>query len=123
MKMLVRRVFPLLVLALLTWPVSPTSAAPAPAPAAEDVSGFTHYAETQHNVSFAIKRFYDAHGGPDVFGFPLTEAFKDSNGTTTQFFEKAQIVLNSDVPGGVQLMPLGRAFSQGRQDAPFQPMV
>lgn len=116
-----RRLFPLLILALLVWPATPSAAAPQPQ---QDVSGFTHYEQTKHNVSYAIKRFYDAHGGPDVFGFPLTEAFKDAtSGLTVQYFERVRLELRSDVSGGVQMTPLGREFSQGRQDSAFQPIT
>lgn len=116
-----RRLLPILLLGLLLWPANPTAAAPAAAPV--PVSGFAHYEQTGHNVSFELKRFYDAHGGPDVFGFPLTEAFKDASGVTLQYFEKARVELRSDAPGGVQLATLGRDFSQGRQDTPFLPIV
>jgi hypothetical protein len=121
-----RRVLPLLLLALLVWPISQTEAAPVAAPTAApslNDAAFQHYSETGHNVSFVIKRFYDAHGGPEVFGFPLTEAFKDTaSGLTVQYFEKGRIEIRDEVAEGAQLTPLGRIFSQGRSDVAFQPV-
>ena len=93
----------------LLWPVAPLGAAPAsdPLPA----MGFAFFPETGHNVGLAIKRFYDTHGGLDIFGLPLTEVF-DEDGLKVQYFERARFELHPELartPYEVQLGHLGVA--------------
>ena len=107
-----------LVVALL-WPVAPLAAAPAsdPLPA----TGFAFFPKTGHNVGLAIKRFYDSHGGLDIFGLPLTEVF-DEDGLKVQYFERARFELHPELPPEfyVSLTLLGRHFTEGRSEPGFQ---
>ena len=75
----------------LLWPVAPLVAAPASQP--PPATGFAFFPETGHNVGLAIKRFYDAHGGLDIFGLPLTEVFEE-DGLKVQYFERARFELH-----------------------------
>src|SRR5690242_11773999 len=79
--------------AALFWPAAPMAAAPAPTPTQAD--GFAFFPQTGHNVGLAIKRFYDAHGGLDIFGLPLTELF-DEDGLKVQYFERARFELHPE---------------------------
>src|SRR5690349_16716888 len=101
-------------LAALLWPSAPAQAA---APA----SGFAYFPETGHNVGLAIKRFYDAHGGLDIFGLPLTEVF-DEDGLRVQYFERARFELHPELPPEfyVSLTLLGQHFTEGRSEPGFQ---
>jgi VanW like protein len=107
-----------LVLAAL-WPVAPVAAAPAPAPS--PANGFAYFPETGHNVGLAIKRFYDSHGGLDIFGLPLTELFNE-DGMQVQYFERARFELHPELPPEffVSLTLLGQHFTEGRNEPAFQ---
>ncbi len=84
-------------------------------------SGFAYFPETGHNVGLAIKRFYDTHGGIDIFGLPLTEVF-DEDGIRVQYFERARFELHPELPPEfyVSLSLLGRHFTEGRAEPAFQ---
>jgi hypothetical protein len=117
------RRFPLLatvaLLATLAWPHAPAHAAPRSQPATG--SAFAYFPETGHNIGLAIKRFYDAHGGVDIFGLPLTEVFAE-DGMQVQYFERARFELHPELPPEfyVSLTLLGRHFTQGRSEPAFQ---
>jgi cytochrome c553 len=83
--------------------------APVPAPADTSV---TYVAATKHTISGAFKQYYDAHGGADQFGNPLTEQYFgyseiDASPATMQLFERARFALGSN--GAVSLSPIGSA--------------
>jgi VanW like protein len=105
--------------AALFWPAAPIGAAPAPAPI--QATGFAFFPETGHNVGLAIKRFYDTHGGLDIFGLPLTEVF-DEDGLKVQYFERARFELHPELPPEfyVSLTLLGRHFTESRGEPGFQ---
>ncbi len=86
-----RRMFALLVAALAICQAAPAATAVASGRAAQPPAGsaFAYFPETGHNVGLAIKRFYDAHGGLDIFGLPLTEVFYE-DGVGVQYFERIQ---------------------------------
>jgi hypothetical protein len=112
------RLFRIMALVMLagvcTWP-SAVGAAPQHSP----VEAFTFFPQTGHNIVPVVKKFYDANGGADVFGFPLTEVINDE-GLSVQYFERARFEL---WPEGIQLTPLGKWTSNGRTDAPFAPVA
>src|SRR6476646_9172386 len=105
--------------AALLWPVAPIAAAPTSDPAPG--TGFAFFPETGHNVGLQIKRFYDAHGGLDIFGLPLTDVF-DEDGLKVQYFERARFELHPELPPEfyVSLTLLGSHFTQGRPEPAFQ---
>jgi hypothetical protein len=109
----------LTLLATLIFPFAPASAAPAIAPVPP--AGFQFFPETGHNIGLKIKRFYDAHGGLDIFGFPLTEVFAE-DGMQVQYFERARFELHPELPPEfvVSLTLLGSYFTNGRTDPAFQ---
>ncbi len=113
----------LVVAAALLWPFAPAYAGEPQAPVVDTSSGtgFVYFPQTGHNVGLAIKRFYDAHGGLDIFGLPLTEVFVE-DGMMVQYFERARFELHPELPQEfyVSLTLLGRHFTDGRPEPEFQ---
>jgi hypothetical protein len=110
----------LTIAAALVLPLAPAAAAPAHAPAAPP-PGFAYFPETGHNIGLKIKRFYDSHGGLDIFGLPLTEVFAE-DGLQVQYFERARFELHPELPPEfyVSLSLLGSHFTAGRAEPAFQ---
>jgi hypothetical protein len=79
----------------------------------------TFFPETGHNIGFKFRRFYYEHGGPAIFGLPLTETF-DDNGLIVQYFERARFEYRQDMGGGVTLSLLGQELAAGRGEPEFQ---
>jgi hypothetical protein len=67
-----------------------------------------YFEETGLNVSGAFLRFFDAHGGAALFGYPLTQPYEQED-RLVQVFQRAKMELHDDAPGGsyVTLAPLG----------------
>lgn len=101
-------------------PQTPTLAAPSSAPSTSN-DAFAYFPETGHNIGLDIKHFYDAHGGVDIFGLPLTEVFVEDD-MQVQYFERARFEIHPDLPREfrVSLTRLGAYFTQGRTEPAFQ---
>ena len=75
----------------------------------------TYFPETGHNVPIQFKRYWDAHGGLFVNGYPISEAFNEvnpSDGRTylVQYFERERFEYhpeNAGTPYEVELGLLG----------------
>ncbi|MDW8390343.1 MAG: hypothetical protein RMK84_09470 [Oscillochloridaceae bacterium] len=84
-------------------------------PALRAQSDVRFFPETQHSLRGAFRVFWEANGGVEIFGFPITEEFTGPNGRITQWFERARFEL---AQGGstpvVELGNLGVEFTQGR---------
>lgn len=99
--------------------IQPNPADPAAPSSDPHVKFFT---ETKHNVSPAFLAFWEAHGGLAQFGYPLTEAFSDTNPDdsktyTVQYFERARFEAHPEkagTPYAVELGRLGVIVTQGR---------
>ena len=80
-----------------------------------DVPGAAYFPSTGHSVLAAFKTYYDLHGGENIFGAPITEAFVE-NGALTQYFENLALVWRQDAYGhgipGVTPKELGVAYAQ-----------
>src|SRR6266496_2342391 len=109
------------VLATLLWPAAPAQADKGAVTQPSAGTAFAYYPETGHNVGLAMKRFYDTHGGLDIFGLPLTETF-DEDGLRVQYFERARFELHPELPPEfyVSLTLLGRHFTEDRPEPGFQ---
>jgi len=80
------------------------------------VDGF-YNAQTGHNVSGAFARFYNSHGGVDMFGYARTEAFTEGD-LTVQYFQRARFEMhpeNAGTPFDVQLMLLGDTMTSDQR--------
>ncbi|MHB8647844.1 MAG: N-acetylmuramoyl-L-alanine amidase [Thermomicrobiales bacterium] len=95
-------------------PADPASVSPAP--------GIRFFGETKHNVSPDFLAYWSANGGLVQFGYPITEAFSDTNPDdkkiyNVQYFERARFETHPDkagTPYAVQLGRLGVTVTQGR---------
>ncbi|MFB0545596.1 MAG: hypothetical protein ACETWB_01680 [Anaerolineae bacterium] len=71
-----------------------------------------YYPETGHTVSFAFLKYFDEHGGLDIFGYPITELLVEQ-GIIVQYFQRAGMEWHEDDPSSpVQLTPLGELYIQ-----------
>ncbi|HEX2910751.1 MAG TPA: hypothetical protein VH186_08090 [Chloroflexia bacterium] len=52
-----------------------------------------YFSATQHSLAFGFKQYWEANGGLERFGYPISEEFREYNGTgtfTVQYFERAR---------------------------------
>ncbi len=71
--------------------------------------GHRYFPETGHSVQGVILRFWTAHGGLPIFGYPLSEERRE-DGLTVQYFERARLEWHPELAGtgyGVLPSPLG----------------
>ncbi len=73
---------------------------------------------TGHHVQGAFLDFWETRGGPDIFGYPITEEITQ-DGVTVQYFQRARMELRGDT---IQLGLLGDELGKGqpRMDNPRQ---
>jgi len=77
----------------------------------------TFYAPTGHRLCFGFRDFWNANGGLAIYGYPISEEFRDaSTGFTVQYFERQRLEYHPEnspawqVEGGLlgrQLLPPG----------------
>jgi hypothetical protein len=70
--------------------------------------GCRYYAESGHQVCHAFLDFYEAQGGPAVFGLPVTE-LRFENGRMVQYFQDYRLDWYPDSRDGdrIRVAPLG----------------
>jgi hypothetical protein len=73
--------------------------------------GQRFFPETGHTVVAAFLRYFEARGGADFFGYPITEMMVE-NGRIVQYFQRARLEWHPDNPPGlrVQLGKLGEIY-------------
>lgn len=57
---------------------------------------YAYYRETRYSVRGPFYAFYREHGGPRIFGYPITEAVTDDDGRRVQYFQRARMELHAD---------------------------
>ena len=77
---------------------------------------YAYYPETRHSVRSPFYAFYLEHGGPRIFGFPITEAVTDDDGRRVQYFQRARMELHAD--GQVRLGNLCEELGYGKPAPP-----
>lgn len=97
-----RRVFPLIVLASLA-----IAGVAALAISQQVRAGAQYFSETGRLVREPFLETFEQHGGIAMFGYPLTDAYVDENGTLVQTFQSVRLQLTVR---GVELAPIGRAL-------------
>jgi hypothetical protein len=66
---------------------TPSKAAPGP-----DTYYQRFYPETGHTVAYAFLNFFDSNGGPDTFGYPISEyGPENGNGRIVQYFQRGKM--------------------------------
>lgn len=90
----------------------------------------TYFPLVGHALSGVFLDYWNAHGGLEQFGYPITEEFQEASpGSgkmyTVQYLERARFELHpeNDPPYNVLLGLLGRTITHGRNnEAPFLPV-
>ncbi|MBX0326503.1 VanW family protein [Oscillochloris sp. ZM17-4] len=107
----------ILLVVTLASPAAPAVAAPA----AQAGGAFVFYPQTGHNVGMQVKQLFDANGGLDIFGLPLTDLYVNADGLQVQYFERARFELRPAAPVGsrLSLTRLGAVLTEGRGEPAF----
>jgi hypothetical protein len=80
--------------------------APQPAPT-NAADGAWYFTATGHTISPAFRAFWTDRGGLYTFGYPIGQAFKDSNGRLVQYFERTRLELHPENAGSEYEILLG----------------
>ncbi len=110
----------------MTLTVVPNPADPVKADPAKESR---YIAETKHNLAGAFRTYWEANGGSERFGFPITESFQEKNPDdgkryTMQYFERARFELHPEKDGSVVLGRLGTLVTRDRtSEQPFKPVA
>ena len=84
-----------------------------------------YFPETKHNLRGAFRTFWNLNGGLTVFGYPLTEAFEETDPEgvtrTVQYFERVKLHADPGDPSRVSIALLGVELSHGRDFPPVDP--
>ena len=83
-----------------------------------------YFAETGHYVCEAFLDYFEAKGGLEIFGYPLTEAFDDPDhgGLYVQYFQRTRMELHPHPEGGQHVLlgllvdELGYSFPPATED-------
>ena len=89
-------------------------------PAYAQADGDRYYSETGHTLDGRFATFFDSHGGIEILGYPITDAFIDpQSGWMIQYTESARLELAPQGGSGVgvRLGALGEAL--GGWDPPL----
>lgn len=78
---------------------------------------YRYFRETGHVVSFSFLRFFQQHGGLEIFGYPLTEATREEGGVV-QWFQRAKMTYRD---GRVHLANLGEQRFNPDVEGRFEP--
>lgn len=75
------------------------------------------FSENNHQVCYAFKDFYQANGGLDQFGRPISDLVK-VNGWLVQYFERARFEWHPELPSGkrVTLTQIGQMYFDLKED-------
>ena len=90
-----------------------------------------YFPETQHTLSSGFRTYWEANGGLAIFGFPISEEFREVNASdgrtyTVQYFERNRFEYHPEhkgTPYEVQLGLLGALVTAGRTFPPGDPVA
>jgi hypothetical protein len=85
--------------------------------AARTDANCTFYPETGHRLCFGFRAYWQAHGGLAIFGYPISEEFRERNPDTgrtytVQYFERARFEWHPENAGTPYSVLLGRLGAQ-----------
>ncbi|MEI7645984.1 MAG: sortase [Chloroflexales bacterium] len=99
------------------WAAEGHASDPAFAPVASAPAEASYVAETGHTLGGVFRGFWEAHGGLDAFGYPISEPFtepsdQDGRSYTVQYFERARFELHPENAPRYQILlgHLGRQY-------------
>ncbi len=75
-----------------------------------------YFPETQHTIAYAFLDYFNAHGGIDMFGYPITEMYFEE-GKIVQYFQRLKMEWYPDDPSStIRIGPLGSAYLELHRD-------
>ena len=77
----------------------------APIAAFPSNAGHLYFAATGHSIQGDILRFWQAQGGPAIFGYPLSEELTE-DGRTVQYFERARLEHHPELGKAYRVLPV-----------------
>jgi hypothetical protein len=92
-------------------------------PPASNLS-FRYFPDTGLTMSFAIKDYFETHGGVDIFGYPIS-LLRYENGTFVQYFQRQRLEWTPGISTGSQVRPssIGQMILDRKYPANFQGRV
>lgn len=93
-----------------------------PTPTTSAQQSARYFPETGHWLRGAFRTYWERNGSTQLFGYPLTEEYRRSDGRIVQWFERARFELASSDPIVIELGHVGVEFTRGRdfpKVAPF----
>jgi hypothetical protein len=77
------------------------------------------FPETGHSICYAFLTFFEANGGLNQFGYPISD-FEDHNGRIMQYFQKARLEWHPENPRGqwVTVGNLGLRYFHDQEEDP-----
>ena len=75
---------------------------------------FNYYPETGHIVREPFLTPFNAGGGVEMFGYPISDAYRTQDDTLVQTFQRAQMQLTVR---GIELAPIGTRLHLGEPDS------
>ncbi|MCL5257113.1 MAG: hypothetical protein M1319_04875 [Chloroflexi bacterium] len=97
----------------------PTASPVDPVPAIENNPDVAYFPQTGHNVGYEFLKYWQEHGGVQVFGLPLTDGVKVGS-YSAQYFERARFEYHPELPEG-QRVVLGKLGTILTANQDFQP--
>ena len=93
-----------------------------PIPSSSAQQSARYFPETGHWLRGAFRTYWERNGAIPLFGYPLTEEYRRSDGRIVQWFERARFELASSDPIVIELGRVGIEYTKGRdfpKVAPF----
>ncbi len=80
-----------------------------------------YFPETGHNLKGEFLNFFRAHGGLEIFGYPITEEFME-DGLLVQYFQRTRFELHSGSPAERRVQLGLLAEWMGKSTPPIDPL-
>jgi hypothetical protein len=92
-----------------------------PLPSPDNFTGCRDFPQTEHKVCYAFLQFFEAKGGVEQFGYPISN-FELHDERIVQYFERTRFEWHPELPTGhrVILANLGRQYFDLRGENPVR---
>ncbi|HMA37510.1 MAG TPA: hypothetical protein VKY74_23860 [Chloroflexia bacterium] len=98
---------------------------PVPSPGPNTATAI-YFPQTGHILQAAFLQYWQSHGGLAAFGYPISEAYQETNATDgkpyiVQYFERQRFEYHPEAPAAYRVLLglLGVALVNGRTSGPF----